>query len=537
MNDSTLEQKTPDEIRNVFLYNDRFLAITYSAAGVGVLLFFINVLRIGGNRFVQGLNSVVALAAALILLMFALRIYEHFHNTPRPRLLWRAISIGIGFWTFLEAIRMAILFVSSSPRFLGLNWLWTIGYLPMFYGLYLRYIDIETPLTKRQRQLLWGGVGLGLVFVVATRFIPLVSGRAPSVSGGIASILYALADLGLLFLLGSILLSQSGKFSGPWPYFALAFGLKFLGEAIIAYPSNFAAGFLLSFANLFHYAWYGLAAFGLFTYETVLTYPFESPKPVLKTDEAAPNASALLFTDEQDRVIKTSLNFRYITRLPDSISITGTPVQKVLGISDAVLQDLKNQIRKQGSVKKYVIEPSYFPSGSKAWITAIASSDQIRRYTGMNMVVQVLTESLAGASLTNEERALVENIFYLSGVSGEDVETLLITYFNTHYKMLAKLAVEYEGSRRAAGLSSIVNQVAKQQKLLVRVLEQELNVPENVKLDDLGKSISTLLAAGREYLSGLAGGETIQKETERLHREAGPSTKALIKKYNLARMN
>jgi hypothetical protein len=538
MNDSTFEQKTHEEIREIFLYNDRFLAIAYSVAAAGFIILILNLLRIGGDRFVQGLNSVVALASVVTLLVFSLRIYERLKNTPRANLLWMAISIGVGLWALLEVIRSIVFFASAAPRFSVLNWLWVLGYLPMFYGLYLRYIDLETPLTGQQRQILWGGAGLGVVFVVATLFIPLVTGRAPSVSGGIAGLLYALADLGLLFLLGSIILSLWGKFGGPWKYFALGFGLKLLGEAVIQFPANLGTGFLFSFANFFHYSWYGFVAFGLFNYDTVLAYQFEpSKKAVIKKEEVSPNASALLFTDEQDNVIKTSINFRYVMRLPDSIVTAGTPLTKVLGISDDVFQDFKTQLRKQGNIKKYVLEPSYFRPGYKAWITAIVSSDQQRRYNGMDMVVQVVTEGLAGAGLTNEERALVENIFYLSGAEGEDSEKLLITYFNMHYRMLAGLASQYEGSRRAAGLSDRVNLVAKQQKLMVRVLEQELNVTGDVKLDELGKSVSILMAAAREYLSSLAGEEIVRQETEALHREADRSTKGLIKKYNLARMN
>lgn len=537
MNDSsTLEQKTPAEVREILQYNDRFLAIAYSAAAVGFIVLMVNLLRVGGNRFVQGLNSVVVLAAAVTLLVLALRIYERLKNTPRASLLWMAISIGVGLWALLEAIRLVMFLVSTTPRFSVLNWLWLSGYLPLFYGLYLRYIDLETPLTRRQRQVLWSGLGLGSAYLITVHLIPLLMGRAPSVAGGIAGLLYALADLGLLFLLGSIILSQWGKFGGPWKYFAVAIGIKFLGEAVIQFPANLGVGFLLSFANFFHYSWYGFATFSLLIYDMVLTHQFQPPKSITAKETISPNASALLFTDERDIVIKSSINFRYVMRLPDSIVIAGTPVQKVLGISDAVFQDLKSLLRKQGNVKKHVVEPSYFRAGYIAWITAIASSDQQRRYNGMDMVVQVVTEGVAGAGLTNEERALVENIFYLSGVTGEDSENLLITYFNTHYRMLAGLAFQYEGSRRAAGLSDRVNQVAKQKKLMVRVLEQELNVPENVKLDDLGKSVSILVAAAREYLSGLAGAEIVMRETEHLHRETDRSTKGLIKKYDLARM-
>ncbi len=537
MNDFTLEQKSPAEINEVFAYNDRFLAITYSAAAVGAIVLIFNLFRIGGNRFVQGLSSVLALAAAIMLLVFALRIYERLKDTPRARLLWISLSIGFGLWAFLEAIRLIVLVVSPAPHFSVLNWLWVIGYLPLFYGLYLRYIDLENPPTARQKQMVWGGLGLGLVYLFVAQIRPLLGGQSPSLGGAIAGLLYALADLGLLFLLGNILLSLWGKFGGPWKYFFIAIGLKFLGESIVQFPSNFGPGFLLSFANFFYYAWYGFAAFGSFMYDTALAYQFQPSEPIIVKEELSPNASALLFTDEQDNVIKSSINFRYITRLPDTIAITGTPVQKILGISDVVFQDMKAHLRKQGHIKKYVIEPSYFRAGHKAWVTAIASSDQQRRYSGMDMVVQVLTEGLAGAGLTNEERALVENIFYLSGVTGQDSQNLLITYFNIHYRMLANLAMQYEGSRRAAGLSDRVNQVAKQNRLLVRVLEQELNVPESVKLDDLGKSVSILIAAAREYISGLSGAEIVMRETERMHREADRSTKSLIKKYDLARMS
>ncbi len=537
MNDSTFEQKTPSEIREFLLYNDRFLAAAYSTAAVGVVLLIINLLRIGGNRFVQGLNNGIALAAGVILLGLAWRIYDRLKSAQRAKLLWMALSIGLGLWTLMEAVRIIVFFISPSPRFSVLNWFWLLGYLPIFYGLYLQYIDLESPLAERQKQVLWAGAGLGLVYVVAALFIPLVTGRAPSVDGGIAGLLYALADLGLLFLLGRIILAQWEKFGGPWKYLAIAFTMKFLGEAVIQFPANQGMGFPLSLANFFHSAWYGFAALGLFLYDVVLTFRAAPSSPVASRDELSPNASALLFTDEQDNVIKTSINFRYVMRLPDSIATAGTPLHTVLGIPELIYQDFKRQLRKQGNAKKYVMEPSYFRAGHKAWVTAIASLDQQRRYNGMDLVVQVVAEGVAGAGLTNEERALVENIFYISGVAGEDSENLLITYFNIHYRMLSGLAAQYEGSRRAAGLSDRVNQVAKQQKLMVRVLEQEINVTGDVKLDDLGKSVSILLAAAREYISGPAGSEIVLRETEYLHREADRSTKSLIKKYNLARMN
>lgn len=537
MNESSLEYKPSAEVNEIFSYNDRFLAITYSVSAAGILVFLINLLRIGGNRFVHGLNGLTALLTAALLTLLAVQIYRRLHAVPRASWIWMAFAIGFGFWAVLELIRLVSIVVSPAPRLTLLNWLALLGYAPLFYALALRYTALEIYPSRRQKQMLWAGLTVGVASLVLFRLLPLLNQQTPHPMGAIAGLLHALADLGLLFFLGSIVLAQWTVFGGPWRYLALAVIVKFLGDSAFAFPTNFGPGFLVSFANFFHYTWYGLAAFGLFVYETALAHQFEPPAPPPKPPEIAPNASALLFTDEHDNVIKTSLNFRYITRLPDSIPLTGAPAYAVLGLSESAFQEMKTQLRKQGNLKKYVIEPSYFRAGSKAWITAIPSFDQQRHYTGMDMVVQVLTEGVAGAGLTNEERAMVENIFYLSGSTGEDMEDLLITYFNLHYRMLAGLAMQYEGSRRAGGLSNRVNQVAREQRLLVRVLEQELNVPEGVSVDDLGRSVSLLLAAGREYLTDLAGAEIVLQETERLHREADRTTRSLMKKYNLRRMN
>jgi hypothetical protein len=129
---------------------------------------------------------------------------------------------------------------------------------------------------------------------------------------------------------------------------------------------------------------------------------------------------------------------------------------------------------------------------------------------------------------------LVENIFFATGAEGEDSQKLLIDYFNMIYKMFSSLVTEYEGSRRAAGLSEIVNQTARKQKMSLQVLEQELNVTGDLKLDDLGKSTSILLAAARAYVINLAGQDIVRREVDHLHQQIDRSTKNLVARYKLS---
>ena len=175
------------------------------------------------------------------------------------------------------------------------------------------------------------------------------------------------------------------------------------------------------------------------------------------------------------------------------------------------------------------------PGLQKAWLTASVSYDPQKKYNGVDMVVQVLAEGVGGAPLTSEERALAENIFWLTGAQGEDSFKLLTDYFNAHYKLLSTLASRYEGSQRAAGLSEAVNQVAVKQKIAVRVLEQQIMVTGNVKIEDLGAAISTLLKTARGYVTQLAGPEIVGQETDQLHQQMDRSTRSLVERFNLAK--
>ncbi len=529
MNESSLEYKSPAEVNEIFSYNDRFLAITYSASAAGILVFLFNLLRIGGNRFVHGLNGLTALLTAALLTLLAVQIYRRLHAVPRASWIWMAFAIGVGFWAVLELIRFVSIVVSPAPRLTLLNWLALLGYAPLFYALALRYTALETYPSPRQQQMLWAGLAVGLAYLALFRLPPVLNGQVLHPAGCHCRAAARPGRFGAAVLSGQHRPGAVESLRRPLALPRPGGDGQISGRFGLRLPGQLRAGLSGLVCQLLSLRLVRTGGLGLFVYETALAHQFEPPAPPLKPQEIAPNASALLFTDENDIVIKTSLNFRYLTRLPDSIPLTGAPASAVLGLSESAFQELKTQLRKHGSLKKYVIEPSYFRAGSKAWVTAIPSFDQQRRYTGMDMVVQVLTEGVAGAGLTNEERAMVENIFYLSGSTGEDVEDLLITYFNLHYRMLAGLAMQYEGSRRAGGLSNRVNQVAREQRLLVRVLEQELNVPEGVSVDELGRSVSLLLAAGREYITDLAGADIVLQETERLHREADRTTRSLMK--------
>ncbi len=507
-----------------------------------VVILLINVVHIGGNGFVLGINSFSAFVIAASAAGYAANVRLKMKDERLSDLAWLSMIIGFGLWAVAEAFRLIYMLILQNTSFLALNWFWLAGYLPFLHGLYERYQEIENAASREQRRLIWAAGGLGLLFIIGAEILPVISQAAGvSIANIVITVLYSLLDLVLLIGTLRVALTYQGIFSSPWWFFASGLTTKIIGEVVLLFPGQLATGssgldnFLLSFVNFAHYNWYAFAVLGIFVYAAALRHknaPSTNPESI---EEKTPNANALVFTDKDDIVIRTSLNFRYLLRLPSEMDSSQIPLLELLGISESAYNEYKALLLKQGTIVKFAVEPAYLRQGQKAWLTSAVSYDSQKKYNGADIIVQVLSEGIGGAALTSEERAVAENIFWRTGSQGEDSFKLLVDYFNTNYKMLSALASEYESSKRAAGLSEAVNQVANKQKIAVNVLEQQINVKTTVKLEELAPVTVILLNTARAYVSKLAGPEIVRRETERLNREADLSTKKLIERYNLTK--
>ncbi len=540
MNEGTEKMRLPAKAQEILLENNRFLTLGSWAAIWVVIVLLINLLRLGGYRFVLIVDSVTAILSAAIAAALAEMVRQEYQDESPYDLIWLSIPVAFGTWSILEIFRLVDTSILSRAQFSALVWFWSLGYLPLAYGLYERYKLITDSPTPHQRNLILGCGGLGVLFILVTAMPALFSAGATGIAAAILSILYSIFDLALLVVTLRIIFTYQGYFPGPWVFFAGGFVLKIIGDAVLRYPGQLGSGagfekFLLSIVNFSHYCWYFLPALGMLVYKTLLTHKNVPPPNVQIKEEMTPNSNALAFTDKNDTVIRTSLNFRYLLRLPDEIATSQTHLRDLLGISESTYNELKTILNQQESLNKFVVEPSYLRKGQKAWITAAVSFDPQKKYNGADIVVQVLAEGVGGASLTSEERALAENIFWLTGSKGEDEFKLLTDYFDINYRMLSGVATRYEGSKRAAKLSELVNQAAAKQRLPVRVLEQSIMVTGKVKLEELGAAVSILLGAARGYVSNLAGLEYVLRETDRINQQMDRSTKKLIERYKLAK--
>jgi hypothetical protein len=535
----------PVRAGDILLASPRFLQAAISITAWTVIILLLNILRIGGNDFVFDVNIFSASAVSALAAGYTAKVWWELKDDPLSNQVWRFLLISFSLWAGLEAVRLLRMLTSQNPALPALTWFGLASYPTFFYGLYKRHQDIRDTPSIEQRRLLWGIGGVGLLFILGAEIFPAIfQAYKADIAASILTSLYTLLDLALLLGTIRIVLTYQTAFAGPWRFFAIGLAAKTAGEIVLFFPGQFGAGnpgmgnFLLSLANFAHYNWYIFAALGMVVYDTIIQHknaPSSSASAPVMAEEKTPNANALIFTDKDDLVIRTSLNFRYLLRLPDGIATSKLPLRELLGLSETDYDEYKTLLLKQSQVTKFIVKPAYLRQGQKAWLTSVVSYDVRRKYNGADTIVQVLAEGVGGASLTSEERAVAENIFWRAGSQGEDNLQLLIDYFNTNYKMLSSLASEYEGSKRAAGLSETVNQVASRQKISVNVLEQQIMVRTGVKLEELAPVTAILLDTARAYVSKLAGPEIVRQETEQINRQADLSTKKLIERFKLAK--
>jgi hypothetical protein len=363
--------------------------------------------------------------------------------------------------------------------------------------------------------------------------------------------LYPLADLTLVTLAALVMLSRQGMYRAPWLFVVASFFARLLANALFGlsaasgqyYPEG-TTSLLTSFASSLYLACYGTYALGVYVFDIIRRRedPLPKSKPVVEQGilagerELTANTSALLFTDENDMVIQTSENFRFIMRQASGADINGTPLQTVLGITNEEYNTFKNTLITQKSVHDFAVRPSHLGKLARAWLTAIPSYDVLKRFNGMNMVVRIFSESRAGTLLTYEERALVEGILAAAGAQGEDSRQLMVDYFNANYKMLCDLAVRNSGLRVVTEMTNQLNNFALRNKWTVRVENREIMLTGKLELRDVGKIIRALLLSARGQVARAIGPEIVEKETTRFNLAIDVSTRALVDQYKLGGM-
>ncbi len=532
--------------RDILLNNAAFLTFAFSVSVFGLIYFIINVFVIGGDRFVMGLSDFLALVAAVSATTFAILLWNRLKADPSSNQIWGAISIGLGLWTLTQLFWFFTAIIDRGNVVFSVGYLfWILAYPPIFYGLFNRYRAMQASLPRKQWWKVFVTLLPAVLLTISGAAHILRTSRDAEWFASLFSLLLSIADIGLLGLAILIFFSFEGhgSFRTPWRVIGIAFLLRTFGNLAYTYAvlrglyaPNGQVNFLTGFSNFSYAYWYLLFTFGLFIYQVLLDFEIKGPKSLTPAQpSASPNARVLIFNDEKDNVIKASLNYSLAMHLPNQTQVIGAPLHTILGITDQVYSEMKDNLKKTG-VYTNVVPSSYLGKNQRVWISAIRSENVLKQYNGANIVLRVFAEARAATVLTSEENALAESILSNTGSQGADTEHLLLNYFSAHYKLLHGLATQFSGARIARALTEVINETANRNRWSMRIENQVLMVTGNMKTQEIGKALAVLIKAGRGYVSSNIGPEVVRRECDKLDQQMDKSTKTLMDMFRLSGM-
>lgn len=205
---------------------------------------------------------VIMAGAAAISMALASR---HGHS-PVSKRICSFLALGLLLWTIAEAIWMYFeLIVGIEVPYPSIaDAFWLAGYLPMFYGFYVRRREL---FVAKTRTFATSAIGILLFFAAIYLLIPIIS----EVSGieRATNIAYVAFDFVLIILTLNVLLAGSGKFMLPWLLLAIAVFMSGIYDFMFAWLTAkdlYRTGHPIDLLYAFSYLLITLAAYHKFKY-------------------------------------------------------------------------------------------------------------------------------------------------------------------------------------------------------------------------------------------------------------------------------
>jgi two-component system, sensor histidine kinase PdtaS len=253
------------------------LAIALIAIVVNAILYLPPVYRLVGADTVLLVNNLTSIAAAIISVWLAYRLWRSFQPGESQRLIWGSLVAGLFLWMIAEIIwdsyqlLLGIILPSASLADLA----WVLGYIALITGLILRLRSFRMRLTKPWQFAILAAFGVLVVLVVFYMIFPVLNDTPTGLSyEKFSGLFYPVFDLVLACLaLLLVLVLEGGLLSKPWTAIALACLFIAVSDLLYAfaltrgiYQVNPAAGLdLLSYLIDTSYTFaYVLMALGIY---------------------------------------------------------------------------------------------------------------------------------------------------------------------------------------------------------------------------------------------------------------------------------
>jgi hypothetical protein len=264
------------------LVQDRWLL---RAAVVGIfaialmtILYIEPVYEAVGYHPVSWIYNVGTILIALAGAILSWLLFRSSERGEPQQIIWGTMGLGLFLWTVGETIwGVYELILNKETPFPSIaDVAWTLGYIPLFISLYIRYRSLGISPTRKQVSI---GLSLFAVLVVISVIFvigPMIADPGEwGLIGQILSILYPVGDLAVAFGAGLIvLLLMGGTLSRSWVAIAAGFGIAAFADLLFVYTDwngdyvigeGISLNLVTAVTDVLYFAGYVLIVFGIFT--------------------------------------------------------------------------------------------------------------------------------------------------------------------------------------------------------------------------------------------------------------------------------
>lgn len=494
-------------------------------------------LHIGEPNPVETETNLLTSGFALLATWLAISGWTLLAENDPGRREWTLFSIGIGLWTMAELLWAFLSYtLRETPYPSVADAFWVPGYVMIIASAAMRYRAFRIEWNSRRSRVLLAAFLLILLAVFVLVIVPVLLEGAESLLVLLLNLFYPIADLLVLFAALMLALSLAGgRFSAPWK--VLAAGLATLSLSDILFIYSDANGlytpdghltWLTALVDMSNLCAYVLIAHGMLLNQRLLSGK-GSPNEAFVQEENVPLEAqkVMIFIDSADKVVFANQNLLRLLREAKT-SVAGMSLGETLGLSSqdehALLTELHNARR--GRIEKYLAEYREDGVQIEGWLRGQANFNDLREYTGADIVCELQSRSPNASSAGLRERLLISHGTLMFD---SQEHKILLDYFSHKVYALYVALTEMGGNTVASAFESLFQTFASQENALLSFKHGTIQVERSPEPNVYGSILDALTEYARNTLSR----DMVAAVFKRTESSFSPETLGIAKKFGL----
>lgn len=488
----------------------------------------INAFTVGGDAFVLNLNNFITVPLTIVVPLLAILIASRIERGDRNYTIWWGLAAGWTAWTIAELWWVIASAISQEvPYPSGADFIWIIGYIPMYIGLWQRIQSLPKITGAGRFAMLWATALVAIALITAFITLPIIQEfDASLIVESTLNLLYPLADLALTLLVLRIFFSyQQGVYGRAWALLSGGFLLMALSDFVFCYASNIDLYYPDGQANLIS----TLASDVPYNLSFVpwiigLWMVHRAHNNLKDSIEANPtirlvaNTHVYLSIDKSGRVLNASWNYaQAFGPAFGQGGVAGHKLEEALGISAAEADALTSVIKLKGVLKEQAYTSDMGGERRRILVSGVDVEDEMGYSEGVLVLVRTLCEDYATDQVVSSyNREMIDALLDRTGArqnEAAEIVQLLSSYYQAVLQAFYNRLVVEGGVDMARAFVSELCSTSEANGWPMRSQAGALVDPGELTPETARQVLPGLFQAGRRFFSRVVNESTAEQIT------------------------